>query len=95
MESKTIEGKIEKSEMLPGWSKDYYVEVNGERFYKRIHGLNEHVLYDIARENLGSKVKIEYNEMKTKLGEWFMDRLLFTSFGIPRKYREISDIILI
>ena len=86
------EGTIEGTERLMGWSGDFYVRINGNNFYKRLHNGNNTELFDMARENIGRKVSLEFEEVSTKPSDWFLDRFLLASFNIPRNYREICRI---
>ena len=87
-----IEGIVEQVERLPGWGKDIRVKINGAYYYNRIHDKTSLGLAEMAKDNIGKRVVFEYQELKTKTSDWFLDRVLFTSFGMPRKYNGIERI---
>jgi len=88
-----IKGRLQKVERVSGWARDIRIQVDGQKLYKVIAGFGERrKLFQKAHSLLGRVVDVEYEDRDRGRSGWYIDRAIFASRGIPRKYREIIDI---
>lgn len=91
-----IEGNLERITELWVWGGCFRLEMKGIEFYRRKGSPKENKkLRELIKKYMIDKeVKINYREEKTSRGDWILDRISGLSYGVPRKYLEVEEVIL-
>lgn len=87
---KVMYGRLNNRRGLFGWNGDFELEVDGERFYKKIHLPFDRSCVDGVA--VGDRVKVIYEEKRTSLLDQIGDIILFAGWGIPKSYREVIKV---
>lgn len=88
-----LRGTLTEAIRLQGWAQGFRIRVNGKDFYR--NSINDENFADLerARQSLGKEVVITYHNRKESLWDKLLDRVSGASYGVPRRYDEVNDIM--